>query len=637
MENDILQLIKDGENAEIECKKASGGLPKDLWETYSSFANTNGGIICLGIEQVENKFRVTGVDVPKLLKDFWDTINNPQRVSINLLNDSNVNIEDIDGKQVIKISVPRADRRQRPVYIGQNPMCGTYRRNYEGDYKCSSEEVKSMLADQSNLSVDNKILEYFGFDDINMDSLINYRERFSSIRPTHPWLGLKNKEFLFNIGAWGKTRETGKEGLTVAGLLMFGKERSIVDEFPNYFLEYREINSKDSSLRWDYRTTSSDGTWSGNLYDFYFKIINRLTDNINIPFKLEGYTRKDDTRVHQAIREALANALIHADYNGRQGILIEKEPIAFVFSNPGTLRISIEEALKGGVSDPRNPNIFKMFYLIGIGERAGSGLENIQLAWKEQNWRNPELIEKFQPDRTVLILRTVSLLPLESIQMLKRILKEKYSQLSRDDIVALVTAHQEGQLTNSRLQILLERNTSEVGKLLISLVDKGLLISDGQRRGMKYFLSDIFRDNEQMDEVDSLNNESNSVNNELSSVNNGLNSVNNEPSSVNNEHNYTTNVDDVTKNTLLDISKEARKKKRINDINKMKEITFKLCEVQPLTLKELSNYLNRSPDGVRNNYLNPLIIEGKIRLRYPGQTNHPNQAYIAVKENSSEA
>jgi len=219
MENDILQLINNGENVEIECKKAGGGLPKDLWETYSSFANTNGGIICLGIEQNGNAFKVSGVDVPKLLKDFWDTINNPQRVSANILNDNNINIEDIDGKRVIKIQIPRADRRQKPVYIGQNPMIGTYRRNYEGDYKCSSEEVKSMLADQSDLPMDSKVLENFGMDDINADSISNYRERFASLKPMHPWIGLNNKEFLSNIGAWGTKRETRTEGLTVAGLL----------------------------------------------------------------------------------------------------------------------------------------------------------------------------------------------------------------------------------------------------------------------------------------------------------------------------------------------------------------------------------------------------------------------------------
>ena len=84
------------------------------------------------------------------------------------------------------------------------------------------------------------------------------------------------------------------------------------------------------------------------------------------------------------MREAVANSLIHADYRLPRGIVIEKGKTYFKISNPGSLRITREEALRGGISDPRNENIFKMFNLLGIGERAGSGLENIQLAWKEE-------------------------------------------------------------------------------------------------------------------------------------------------------------------------------------------------------------------------------------------------------------
>ena len=78
---DISQLIDEGENAELECKEAGQGLPKDLWETYSSFANTNGGIILLGVKQKGNVFKVSGLDAQKQLKEFWDLINNPQKVS----------------------------------------------------------------------------------------------------------------------------------------------------------------------------------------------------------------------------------------------------------------------------------------------------------------------------------------------------------------------------------------------------------------------------------------------------------------------------------------------------------------------------------------------------------------------------
>ncbi|MBP5283662.1 MAG: ATP-binding protein [Treponema sp.] len=67
------------ENATVEYKLAAGGLPKSLWETYSSFANSFGGIIVLGVKEAKGKFCVQGVENQSaLLKDFWNTVNNTE-------------------------------------------------------------------------------------------------------------------------------------------------------------------------------------------------------------------------------------------------------------------------------------------------------------------------------------------------------------------------------------------------------------------------------------------------------------------------------------------------------------------------------------------------------------------------------
>ena len=320
-----------------------------------------------------------------------------------------------------------------------------------------------------------------------------------AVKPNHPWVSLDDKSFLYKLGAYDKDRKTKKEGITAAGLLMFGEERSITDEFHKYFLDYREKMSDE--VRWDYRVISSDGTWSGNIFDFYFKIINRITDNLNVPFRIVNGVRQEDTRVHEAVREAVANALIHADYRLPRGIVIEKGKTFFKISNPGSLRITREEALKGGISDPRNENIFKMFNLLGIGERAGSGLENIQLAWKEQEWLAPDLEELYNPDRISLTLRTVSMLPKESINLLKAVLKEKYSELNKEEVVALVAAHQEEYVTNNRLQQLLDTHALISNKILSGLVNKGYLETDGIGRGTKYFLNDIFKNEDNIKNI----------------------------------------------------------------------------------------------------------------------------------------
>lgn len=161
------------------------------------------------------------------------------------------------------------------------------------------------------------------------------------------------------------------------------------------FLDYRE-ESEDKSVRWLFRTHSDEGDWSGNLYDFYYKVINRIDDDIAVPFvnRKDGY-RVDRVDVHAALGEAVANALAHSNYYERRGVVVVKKGKEITISNPGTIRITKEEFYAGGNSDPRNPNILKMFGFVNVGERAGSGVDKIMTAWKEQNWKNLNLIFRF--------------------------------------------------------------------------------------------------------------------------------------------------------------------------------------------------------------------------------------------------
>ena len=112
----------------------------------------------------------------------------------------------------------------------------------------------------------------------------------------------------------------------------------------------------------------------------------------------------DDTPVRKAVREALVNSLVHANYYERRGLVVIKRRNSFEFANPGGLRISPEAAIDGGLSDPRNNTVFTMFMLINIGERAGNGLSNIFAVWKQQKWNAPILFETFNPERTTLKL-----------------------------------------------------------------------------------------------------------------------------------------------------------------------------------------------------------------------------------------
>ncbi len=144
---DLSNIERYKENNRLEAKKATGGLPESLWETYSAFANTLGGIILLGVEEREDK-SLHPVDLPDpewLLSDFWDIINDKRKVSRNILTHDDVQIKRIEGKHIIVITVPKLKKGEEPIYTGGSVYTGTYKRNGDGDYKCSVEEVAEML------------------------------------------------------------------------------------------------------------------------------------------------------------------------------------------------------------------------------------------------------------------------------------------------------------------------------------------------------------------------------------------------------------------------------------------------------------------------------------------------------------
>jgi len=481
---DFNNLEKYRENNRIEAKKAMGGLPRSIWETYSAFANTLGGIILLGVEEWPDK-TLHAVDLPdpeRLIKEFWNVVNNPNKTSVNILSSKDVFLQEVDGDHIVVINVPRAERSYRPVYVDGNPL-STYRRNGEGDYKCTKEEYQAMVRDASVKTQDMLVLNEMDMSVFNRESVRSYRQRMRLSRPGHVWEALEDEDFLLKLGAVGIGSD-GKKHPTSAGLLMFGNEYDIVREYNSYFLDYQE--QYDTDTRWTDRMISSSGDWSGNVYDFYFRVYNKLTQDIKVPFKMEGGTRVDDTSVHQALREALANCLVNADYYGRQGLVIIKKRDSIIMSNPGNFRIEIDTAKSGGVSDPRNGTMLKMFNLIDIGERAGSGIPNIFRVWREQGWTAPVISESFEPDRIMLSLA------------FKKSDDKKVTIKSDDKKVTIKNARQKNEIImyltdhasakNADIAELLGVKSTRVKQLLKELLDEDVIVAEGSNKNRVYKL-----------------------------------------------------------------------------------------------------------------------------------------------------
>ncbi|MES2345898.1 MAG: RNA-binding domain-containing protein [Chlamydiota bacterium] len=604
----ILASLGWSENDDLEFKSAKGGLPQSLWETYSAMANTKGGVILLG---VENDGTVSGLmDTEKMKRTFWDTINNRSKVNINLLGNNDIQEIDHPNGRIIAIHVPRASRYQRPIFTGQNPLTGVYRRSYEGDYHCSEQEVSRMLADRSEEPADSRILEHFGIDDLDLQSLQQYRQRLASHKPTHPWLSENDKGLLIKLGGWKLCRTTGQNGLTIAGLLMFGREETLREAMPQYSVDYREKFSDDLSIRWTDRVTL-DGTWSGNLFQFYVRIVQKLSIDLKLPFQLNpGLFRKGETIVHEAIREALVNALIHADYLGQGGVLVEKYKDRFEFSNPGSLLISFDQLMQGNISECRNKSLQTMFTMIGAAEKAGSGVDKIRRGWSSQHWRSPMIRERMQPDRVFWSLPMISLIPDESLARLKQRFGTKVAKFTSLEVQALVTADLEGWVDNARMRQITSEHAADVTRILQNLVRKGVLSQEGQGRWTRYRVSS---------EIDSVYKKDDSIHMETDSIHMETDSIHKAEIS-NNEW-----------DELVKLSEFTRKNKRSSG-KEMESTLLNLCEGRWLTRRQLAELVDRNADALRFRFLAPMVEHGLLCLRHPNKPNRIDQAYTKNTE-----
>lgn len=648
-----LELLR--ESVDLECKLAAGrdgqgALPEDFWPTYSAFANTEGGVVVLGVREKQQQFLLEGIaNVAKVRKELFDGLNNRQKVSANLLTDASVREVALQGRTLLVIEIPRANRKQRPVHLTTNPFAGhTYRRLNDGDRPLPDDEVRRMIAEQVEDSRDDRILRGYDFDDLCMETFRAYRQVFANRDPAHPWNALDDLEFLRQLGGWRKDRETGESGLTLAGLLMFGWMATIQEELSNYMLDYQERPEAKTELRWVDRVTL-DGKWSGNLYDFYRKVYLKLTADLKVPFALEKGERKDETPVHVALREALANVLVHADYSDRASVLVVKRPDMFGFRNPGLMRIPPEVAIRGGEHDCRNRTLHKMFRLVGVGEQAGSGIPKIYGGWATQHWRAPALYERNEPyNQTLMELRMVDLLPKDLLASLRKAFGGRFDALDQNARLTLAAAASEKVVTHARVREMASLHPFDATRLLQSLVRDGFLEAHNPGRGAVYCLpgaalpkpEEVFGAGSEQSVSGSPNLGDSSPNLTSSSPNltvspPDLAGMRNADGCLLADQLSLPVIDDLgrlsprLRASLEATASEPRAKGKV-DRDILIGVILTLCEGRFVTLRCLAELVNRKPDTLREQYLSKLVRDRKLSLAFPTTPTHERQAYCAT-------
>ena len=605
-----LELLREG--WDFEAKKAAGRdglgkLPDDFWPTYAAMANTSGGRVVLGLrEREDGTFELHGLGDPhRVERELWNLLQDRDKVSVSLLSPESVYQQEIDGKVILVVEVPRAPRDKRPVFLGRDPFRGTYIRVHDGDRLADAQRVRRMVADADPAEPDSRVVEGFGLDDLYPETISRYRNLLSARRPGHPFLLETGIPFLRQVRAWGRDRESGAEGPTLAGLLVFGREQSIMDRLPRFHLDYRELPDAGTPGRWRDRVFL-DGTWNANVLEFFIRVQAKLHDRLPLPFHLApDLFRRDETSVHEALREALVNTLIHADYTTGNGIRIFRAPGSFTFTNPGSLLLPVAQIRQGGTSACRNRTVQHILTLIGAGERAGSGVPVILAAWREQHWRAPILREDSESEETTLSLAMASLLPIEVLAALQSRFGRQFEQMDEAGRTVLALASVENVVDHARLSEAIDLSSRELTLLLQGLLRRKYLERVGKGRGCAYRIAEP-----------------------------------GEPTSpamttASSEH-YADSSEqtDVTELKNLPSVQVVRSSGRAPS-DQICTAILDACCGRYLALPVLAELLNRKSDTLRTHYLRSLLDSGRLEMRYPSAPNHPSQAYRTSAANAA--
>jgi len=445
MSKSISELIKEAENQFIELKEQ---FSEGVLKTISAFANTSGGVILIGVK--DNK-EVVGINLK--VGEFEEIVN---KIVDSLGFQPEIKLVSFNRKKLIRIDVQKSSIpiKYKGIY---------YKRVGNTTRGMNTDELSRFF--RQDLRWERLTKPEFSIDDLDEETIKN----FVSLGTSKGRLNLQNR----NISTQVLLKMLGlieNEHFTNACILLFGKNPQ------QFFLgaKMRVVRLKDNI------TIIGDRWISGNLFKQYYETEEAIKSLINVRYEIKGFNREDiwDYPL-PAIREGIANALIHRDYLEGRETQIKVYDDKIWFNNLGGLLdgVSLEELLSAHASKPRNPLIANIFYTAGIIESLGSGIDRMRSALKEQNL--PEMkIEANHFDFNLWFLKDVYT-------------KEYLTKLGLNErqIKAVMYVKKSGKITNKEYQELtkISRQTATID--LSELTEKSIFIKIGKAgRGIAYEL-----------------------------------------------------------------------------------------------------------------------------------------------------
>ena len=631
-----LNLLDETER--IEAKRASES-GKSLLETVCAFANEpglGGGWLLLGVEREDQtlfpSYQVEGVPQPdKLCADLAtqcrETFNQPVRIELST--------EQVNGMAVIVAFVPEAQPQDKPIFFkAQGLPKGALRRVGSVDQHCTDDDLAVFYQGRQRESFDASLVPDATLDDIAPEALADYRKTRAEANPDAEELRWTDDELLHALGCIGKD-EQGSLRLTLAGIILFGKPQALRRCFPMTRVDYIRVPGREWVPNPEHRFDTIE------LRDPLFRLIRRaqaaVLDDLPKGFALkEGDLQRQDKPVipQRVIREALVNALMHRSYRSHSPVQIIRYANRLEIRNPGYSLKSPEHLGEPG-SEPRNPRIASVLHETRFAETKGSGIR-VMRDTMEQAGLTPPLFESDRSDdKFVARYFFHHFLGADDVAWLAQF---KDAQLSPDEAKALVVVREAGAIDNANYRTLNKVDSHSASAALRRLRDAGLLVQKGRGSATYYVPAERLGLNKNTVENNGLSAYPGALSSNpegLSSNPDGLSSNPGELTS-----NPKTDAQDVARATLLD-QLPGSLAARLGAIGQrhppqeIQDLVVALCSLRDWPVEELALILRRNPEVVRQNYLRPLMRDGRLAMTRPEEPNDPQQAYRALFQNKA--
>ncbi|SPT60555.1 ATP-binding protein [Actinomadura madurae] len=475
--------------ADVEVKKAQGGLPKSLRETLSAFANTQGGVIILGLDEAQG-FNASGLPNPaKMAADLGAMCSEDMEPPLRPL----IKIHTFEGAQVLVAEVSEIDPAQKPCHSrGAGITKGSYIRVSDGDRRLSAYEVQVMLSSRGQPREDEQAVHGVELDQLDVASVDALVARLKTSRP----FAFKDLDRMAVLRR-AKVLVPGDDGgdvVSLAGLLALGAYPQ--EHFPQLmvtFVHYPTEGGAGSGDRF-----LDNVTLEGPIPVMVRDTLAVIRRNMSRRAIITGAGRQDVWEYPEtALREAVVNALAHRDLSGAARgaqVQVEMYPDRLAIRSPGGLfgPVTVDSLGEAGISSARNATLIKLLEDVPLPgetrtvcENRGSGIRAMVEALLAAGMSPPQFTDKISsflvtfPNHTLLSEETVDWI---------HSLGER--GLTDSQCIALSLLREEQAIDNRAYRIATGVDSRVATNELQDLVARELIAQTGTRRWARYRLAE---------------------------------------------------------------------------------------------------------------------------------------------------